>query len=379
MARVTACWLGAVVCAGCSFSGNTPGQPVIDAQVTPDGDGTHIDGAPRTDWWDPAWKTRNAIDVDTSKLSGAVAGFPLLIRLQGSAIEYAKVGTGGAALRFVASDHTTVLPHEIETFATGDSYAWVKVSLDPVGTTARLYVYYDNAEPPTTSNAAGVFGDFVSVHHMGTNGLIDASGHGHTAAPPSAVQAPSSSTTHVGTVSTFDGNNDYLELPNEGDFDFSTALSASAWVRISGFDVQFQTIVAKGDAAWRLQRNDNQRTAQFGTNDPADNLNGGRTVDDDAWHHVAIAYDGTTKSLFVDGNLDGMMNAGAITNSAFSVRIGMNEQAAASGRPGGARYWKGSIDELRIHASPRPASWFRAEFLTVTDATFAMVGAAERY
>jgi hypothetical protein len=348
-----------------------PPSDVIGMEVIP------VDG-PRTDWWDSTYHTRHLVTIDTSKLMGAVQGFPVLVRLTNTNVSYAKIRANAASLRFVDDDHQTVIPHEVDTFVNnGASFVWLRLDLDPAASPRLIYMYYDNPDVVSSSNPAGVFGTFVSVHHMGSPPIADASGKNHTAdSPPNAN--PGATTQNIGVASDFDGNNDYLELPTEADFDFTNAMTVSAWIRIDQFDVDFQAIVTKGDNAWRVQRNATTRFGQYGTGDGI-NLDGDVIIDNNAWHHIAIAYEGTTKRLFVDGAQDAMANAGNIATTNAPVRIGMNQEAQDLGRPGGPRHWDGLLDEIRISNIARPTAWIHAEHLTVTDGTFVAIGAAEPY
>ena len=368
-----------VLLAACGFSQHGSGavDASVDAFVEPEG--LPLDG-PRTDWWDSRWHTRHAITIDASKLSGPVADFPVLVRLTQTTVDYAKT-ENGASLRFVASDHVTIVPFEMDTFAAGGtSFLWIKVSLDPAASPKTVYMYYDNPGVTSASNGPSVFGGFVSTHHLGpTAGFMDASGHNHTATSQNGGSTPANTAANIGRVSDFDGN-DYLELPTEGDFDFTTAVSASAWIRINGFDTDYQAFVAKGDSAWRFQRAGTTRFAEFGTNsNPPDNLDGTKTVDDNTFHHIAVTYNGTTKRLYVDGALDGMMTAGAIANTSYTVRFGQNQESGDQSFPGGFRSFQGQLDEVRISNVDRNAAWFGAEYITVTDPMFAKVGQPEAY
>jgi hypothetical protein len=59
-----------------------------------------------------------------------------------------------------------------------------------------------------------------------------------------------------------------------------------------------------------------------------------------AWHHVAVTYDGTTRSIYLDGVLSGSDTPGA-NNVPFSNNLTI-------GRTWTSEYFNGSIDELRI-------------------------------
>jgi hypothetical protein len=152
-------------------------------------------------------------------------------------------------------------------------------------------------------------------------------------------------------------------------------MSASAWIKVGAFTDDWQAIVAKADASWRLARAEGTNAVGFGTtsNDNQDNLNGTRNVNDGAWHHVAIVLSSGTKYLYVDGVKDvEAPYGGTIDDTNKAVRIGSNETYAT-------REWLGQIDEVRISGVARSAAWIAAEHLTATSTTFVQIGADEPY
>ncbi|MEP0337182.1 MAG: LamG-like jellyroll fold domain-containing protein [Alphaproteobacteria bacterium] len=72
----------------------------------------------------------------------------------------------------------------------------------------------------------------------------------------------------------------------------------------------------------------------------------GNAIDDGAWHHVAVAYDGTTFRLYVDG-AETASGVGALNfaGGEFTFGKGFND----------SEYFKGSIDDIRIWADERTA------------------------
>jgi hypothetical protein len=154
----------------------------------------------------------------------------------------------------------------------------------------------------------------------------------------------------AGNALSFDGTDDYVALPNEANFDFSTQVTVECWVKIplNAFvgGTNWQGIVTKGDNSWRIHRNNNTRKIGLGLNQFATpnyrELVGTTDIDDGKWHHIALTYNGAVMALYIDGIIDGTLNATVpINTNNFEVRIGSNAQT-------GARYLNGEVDEIRI-------------------------------
>ena len=370
---------------GCGFSAHGGLQDPVDAPAN-----TPIDSAPgdpdaaRTDWWNAGWGHRRLVTIDTSKLSKSLmgyplAGFPVLVKLTPQTINYAAVKSDGSDLRFVLPDQTTVLPYDIDTFASnGTSLIWVRIPALAATAVQTLFVYHGNATATPSASGADVFADsHVSVHHLGAD-YTDVTGHAHTGTPTGSPGIATGSP--LGGARQFDGSSDYVTLAGEASYDFTTTLTVSAWIRIAGFDVVYQAIVTKGDTAWRIQRENATRHLGFGTTSGTafDNVEGKTTVDNDQWHHAAIVYDGAKKLVYVDGVEDATKN--------YALTLDQNDEAVAIGRNsespptlGGQRLWKGDLDEIRISSVARAPAWIGAEYVTATNAAFVVIGADQRY
>jgi len=361
----------------CSFR-RVPGAPVddgggggseaaidamVDTPVPPD--------APKV-WWNPAWTHRRQITIQNTQLLGPVLKFPLLVRLP--------TGITAAELRFLAADHSTILPHEVDTADATGILAWVRIpDIQNTGAAPVIWAYYGNAAATNTSSGTAVFGDtFVSVHHLGQTFGTDASGNGHTADAPTGGERPAQTTGIVGLARDFDGSNDHLDLAGEAAYDFTTAFSASIWLKRQDLGtVPYMAIITKGDSAWRMHRDNLTQFAGFGTDESTASLNlaGTTSIDDGNWHHVAIVLGNGKKRLYVDGQMDGMASAGAVNTNNFAVSFGQN----AESNTGGKRFWNGDLDEARISADARDAAWIFAEHHNVTAPTFVQVGPDEPY
>lgn len=154
---------------------------------------------------------------------------------------------------------------------------------------------------------------------------------------------------HSGTVAAdFDGNNDYVSVPNESSFDVTQFVSIAAWIKVDQFDTQWQTIIAKGDSAWRLSRNDYTNTIHFAINSGATQevVNGSTNVNDGQWHHIVGVYDGANMMLYIDGVLDATSVASRpIDTNDYDVYIAENTQYTG-------RNWDGALYDVRVYNRP---------------------------
>lgn len=144
----------------------------------------------------------------------------------------------------------------------------------------------------------------------------------------------------------FDGN-DCVAIPYESNFDMINEITVAAWVNIDVVDKDWQTVIAKGDSAWRLSTLGNQRKFYFCVTGPPNYaaVDGSAIVPTHEWHHVCGTYDKANIRLYIDGMEDPAgptTYSGGITTNNFDVFIGENAEKTG-------RYWKGLIDDVRIY------------------------------
>ena len=148
----------------------------------------------------------------------------------------------------------------------------------------------------------------------------------------------------------FDGVNDRVELSNESNFDFTSTFSMEAWIRVTSFTVDWQTVISKGEQGPRIHRFGGSDFIAFGTG-PGDDLASTVSVNDGNWHHIAATCNNGFKSLYVDGVLQGTQTVGTplVTNN-DNVRIGSQIDSYSP-----IRAFHGDIDEVRFWNVARTA------------------------
>jgi len=148
----------------------------------------------------------------------------------------------------------------------------------------------------------------------------------------------------IGQALKFSGGGDYIRVRHDTVFDVRGDITIAAWIKPGRFKSVYATIIAKGDGAWRVARDENRDTLEFAANSGDDMwvVRGSKSVNDGKWHHVAGVFDGATACLYVDGELDASLSTTRQFNTnGLDVCIGENIEC-----PG--RYWKGLIDDVLI-------------------------------
>jgi hypothetical protein len=155
-----------------------------------------------------------------------------------------------------------------------------------------------------------------------------------------------------GSALEFNGASSHVSVPDSESLNPKTAVTLGAWIYPKGFTGNGNGLLTK-EAQYILGLNWPQ-----GGN--AQKLNLWLTIggwilfasDDeipaDSWSHVAVTYDGSTKKLYIDGNL---VNLGVFNGADRQGEIGTsaNNILIAQGNTGvGAQAFEGLIDEIAV-------------------------------
>jgi hypothetical protein len=168
-------------------------------------------------------------------------------------------------------------------------------------------------------------------------------------------------TGEVGPAFLFDGEDDYVEIPNAPDLNIpSGTITVDAWINPTTSSQQYPSILSKGDVG-----NFKESYALFlapdgtvgflvnstGTAPGRGIVFGSTSIPLGRWTLVAGTYDGTAVRVYVNGKLDGMFpQTGGIHATTDPVLIGKAQRTADPILTGGLgdSYFNGGIDEVEL-------------------------------
>ncbi|QDT12015.1 DUF2341 domain-containing protein [Stieleria marina] len=325
-------------------------------------------------WFDGDWSYRRTLSFDNQGQSENLAGFPVLVSLEASNIDYTKTKDGGEDLRFVDGDGN-LLAHDIELWnESGTSYVWVNVpQIDQGSSTDFVWMYYGNAAAVDSQDASGVWSaGYDAVYHLhddeldSTDNSNDGSNSGST-----------NTTGQFGDAQRFDGVSDVVTLGSNASLDntFDGGGTISVWINPTDWgenglgrilDKSSGTTPSPG--GWSLQVEDGDESLIF---EHGFGSSAGRwRVEDfsitlNQWQQVTVVYDSSNPTvaptIYVNGvakNLtQSSVPSGAMVSDA-GIDLAIGNYAAGTNRT-----FNGSIDEVRISTGSRSADWVAAQYL----------------
>ncbi len=385
----------------------TTGETTTAVETTTTGDSSESSGGPLdcvplervTDWWNPGWRRRRALQLDVSALTGSLSNFPVLVRVPAEELGETWSERDGADLRFFAGDLSVEYDYDVDDLGPdGRVVIWVRLPvLDAAAGTVDLWMYYDNPRPDPGPEPADVWvAPYVSVHHLGSD-LLDSAGSHHGSSNWEPPPCEGACGPKIGIARTFEPELLHeVILDNPQDYDLgnspyleSFTFTISLWLRTSSLaEANWIPMVAKGDDSWRVHSNDQARIGvglDCGVPACEPVIVGGGTnynpavapeydVNDDQWHHFAATFGyleeppeqtppfwepETRLRLYVDGEEAFSVDLPffQIPEDPQPVRIGHNAN--------NQNRFRGALDELRIAYGEKGPEWIAAEFAMV--------------
>jgi hypothetical protein len=144
-----------------------------------------------------------------------------------------------------------------------------------------------------------------------------------------------------------DGTDDYALVSASTDFEITSGISLSAWVKSTTSDSSYRSILDRRETAgdgWILQTEPNGYARSiFYSVGSFRELIGTTNIRDGVWHHVAATYDTTNGGiLYVDGVQE---KTGA---SVGAINYAVARDLTIGNQQGQTQYWDGSIRDPRV-------------------------------
>jgi hypothetical protein len=320
-------------------------------------------------------------------VSGTVADFPVLIRLQAVNYDFSQAKTDGGDLRFTEGDGTP-LPYEIERWDPVGGHAEVWVRMDTVhgGDSAQsLIMYWGNPDAASASDGPSVFDTvdgFQGIWHLGeTDSLApDATGNRYDG----TGYFTSSVTGIIGNAQHFNGASSRIRMKGTApqsllNFPMNGRYTVSAWIYHDTLADSITYVIAgKGEhqyfiKSFSLAQSTTTHAHQWEfTEYHGNDIWQGSTFIPAAakkWTYLAGIRDGSNQYLYIDGILamqgyqvfgTGQTTVPRDTSDDFSIGAFLRPTIAWNQ---GYAWFNGAIDEVGVSSVPRSADWIKLSYM----------------
>jgi hypothetical protein len=254
--------------------------------------------------------------------------------------------------------------------ANGALIAWVRIPSLTAATT--LFVNYGDPEAADQQDVASTWdASFKGVWHFDeVSGMLrDATAHANHGSSTSGASVGVAG--FMGGGVSFDGTNDYVEVPNSAALDMTAGgATFSMWARFTDPSAgRFQFLIISSNAfggtpdgySWATQPD-----GDFYIYPWVGDVNNFNRVTNplptDTWRHVAASFSFADKSARI--TINGVQQTNATTNT---TTLWTQLASPAAWRFGGTpddapNYFAGTLDEIRVATVVRSASWLLTEF-----------------
>jgi hypothetical protein len=329
------------------------------------------------DWYNPSWAYRRLVTIDHTKVSNVTtpsttyANFPVLVYATG----LSNINANGSDIRFTLSDGVTELPREIESYSSGTLYAWVKFTLTKDSgdsTNDTIYMYYGNTA--ATEPAAGsTYGsqnvwdsNYKLVHHMKdtTSSTITDSTANSNNGTKEDVNEPLETTGQIWKGQAYSTSTAYyINCGTNTSLNITGAFTIEILFKDITGSSGWQTMFGKGESGSNKNHNyllglntSDEIDLSFGDGVNYRTFTTTSTISDNNWHHIGgVFISSSDMCVYKDGSLQTGTYAGTATLPASNTKkcvIGAANVIATFYQIDG-----GSLDEVRLSNTDRPAGW----------------------
>ena len=129
---------------------------------------------------------------------------------------YSDFQSDGSDIRFTASDNSTNLDYEIESWdVNGNSYVWVRIPTVAAGGTTTIFMYFDNPSATLGSNPTSLWTRYNAVWHLEESASGTAPQFKDSTAAAkhgTAVSGPTTAAGIIGNALDLNGNYDSMDV-----------------------------------------------------------------------------------------------------------------------------------------------------------------------
>ena len=355
--------------------------------------------------WLYGWgKKRLQITIDSSLIDGDLTDFPLTIHLGADSgllsFDALKVFTelsdsDRLKIAITANDHQAQQYIEIETWDSDAAQAILhtKVASILAAADTQLFLYFDSEHADNTTYvgdtgdaaAQAVWdSDFKLVMHMaqdptgGAGCILDSTSNANNGSPEDGMASDDLLSGTHGPELDFSGADWVIRIAHDSTIDIGDEDWTIESLFNRGASADYEMLIGKGYGAgagdkWFMAGLMNTGTAKLWVDDgtlvPA--VATTSAYDDGSYHHVAFMRDSVTNKLKV--SIDAGAEAVEATDTAGDNQNTDDLIIGCRGDEDASYYYAGTIGEVRISKTLRPAAWLKATYHSLFDTLIAIV------
>jgi len=321
------------------------------------------------------WLYRKTITINHSQVATDLINFPVLISRSTDADLVVHAQTDGDDILFMNDTGVASrLNHEIEYYnsGTGELICWVNVTHVSSTQDTLIYMYYGNPSCSSQENPTGVWDShYVMVQHMKdatSSTIVDSTSYGNDGSK-GAVNEPIETTAKIDMGQDFDGSNDYVNCGTDSSL-APTMVTVEGWVNLASYDPTMDALVQAGSSDnYCYELIDYSGELRFYMRDSGGPWYASQTLPPlNEWHYWTGTYDGSTISVYLDGQKGTDASHSGINTDISHLYIGR----------GFDNYIDSVIDEVRISNIARNSSWITTSYNTMNNTdSFITLGTEE--
>jgi 6-phosphogluconolactonase (cycloisomerase 2 family) len=340
------------------------------------------------EWNSVDWTFYDLITIDAANIDEDLIDFPVYVNLADLSTDFWSTVSGdGGDIRVTTDAGSPVeLPRELVFIASSTQAGELHFKADSISSTTdtSFRIWYNGSadgdyDRSATYGSENVWSEYAAVYHFsedpsgGQGAILDSTGNANHGTASGTMTSADLVASQLGTGIEFDGNNDFIIVPDSASLDISgTDLTISTWydfVSNGTFQIPLGKVEENGTHtapffAYALQ--------VIGTDDPAllvadaagtgfDRIDVPNAAEVRPQHYHGT-YDGTDMRLYLDGTeRASTTRSGALRTTAGDLYLGANGA--------GEELMQGILDEVRIASTTRSSAWIRAEYINQSTTT----------
>ncbi len=308
-----------------------------------------------------------------------VNNFPVLIRLSESNFNFDEAKGNGDDFRIFRSEtDTSSIPFAIENWDSvgGSAEIWVKIDTIYANCIRHYFTlkWGNPAAQSVNSDGAAVFdtaSGFKGVWHLGKP--VDAIVKDQTSNSFNGIATATATVPGIiGMAQSFNGESSEISISGPAidhlNFDENSTFTVSAWVRIDTIDSLFHGIVFKSNFQYGLQLRPANQWEFMHFKDKSGWEMSRATAETGSWQHLTGVCNGTKQFLYVNGICVDSSILSVPNNTTLATDQPLEIGHCPDGGKDPDRFFKGTIDEVRVAGIAYSAEWIKLVYLNQKEA-----------